>query len=217
MEKFYLGYYISKTCPQFVKSFFIDIESISISLNICNAKFNSDSAIFSLECFFKFIRFDLNLCFQVLLDLWCIDCLSQNFFKTTDFLNRFELMYYFSSIFRCTNRIFIFYRLSANFTSKVHSTNDSIDSVESVFSIFPSAGWLEREIWDLFGIFFRGNPDLRRILTDYGFVGHPMRKDFPVFGYQEIRYNDEVSRIVYEPVCLDQSFRVVSNINSSWC
>jgi NADH-quinone oxidoreductase subunit C len=79
--------------------------------------------------------------------------------------------------------------------------------VPSVTSVWKAAGWWERETWDLFGVMFDGNPDLRRILTDYGFEGHPMRKDFPLTGYVEVRYDDEQKRVVYEPVKLKQEFR----------
>ena len=79
--------------------------------------------------------------------------------------------------------------------------------VPSVVSIFPSAGWFERECWDLYGIYFSDHPDLRRILTDYGFNGHPLRKDFPLTGFVEVKYDDEQSRIVQKPVHLNQEFR----------
>lgn len=79
--------------------------------------------------------------------------------------------------------------------------------VPSVVSIFPSAGWFERECWDLYGIYFSDHPDLRRILTDYGFNGHPLRKDFPLTGFVELKYDDEQSRIVQKPVHLNQEFR----------
>lgn len=79
--------------------------------------------------------------------------------------------------------------------------------VPSVTGLFNSAGWLEREVWDMYGIFFTGNTDLRRILTDYGFEGHPLRKDFPLTGYVELRYDEEQKRVVYEPVELRQEFR----------
>lgn len=80
-------------------------------------------------------------------------------------------------------------------------------AIPSVVSLFPSADWYEREIWDLYGIAFDGHPDLRRILTDYGFSGHPLRKDFPLTGYVELRYSEEHKRVVYEPVTLTQDFR----------
>ena len=77
----------------------------------------------------------------------------------------------------------------------------------SAVGIFSSVGWWEREAWDLFGIYFAGNPDLRRILTDYGFEGHPLRKDFPLTGYVELRYDEDQKAVVYEPVRLQQEFR----------
>ena len=80
-------------------------------------------------------------------------------------------------------------------------------AVASVVAIWPAAGWYEREAWDLYGIPFAGNPDLRRILTDYGFEGHPLRKDFPLTGHVEVRYDEEQKRVVYEPVKLTQEFR----------
>ncbi|OYW45259.1 MAG: NADH-quinone oxidoreductase subunit C [Sphingomonadales bacterium 32-68-7] len=79
--------------------------------------------------------------------------------------------------------------------------------VPTVTTLWPVAGWLEREVYDLYGVIFAGNPDLRRILTDYGFEGHPFRKDFPLTGYQELRYSEEAKRVVYEPVELAQDFR----------
>jgi NADH-quinone oxidoreductase subunit C len=81
------------------------------------------------------------------------------------------------------------------------------ETVPSVSSVFSSAGWFEREVWDLYGVWIADHPDLRRILTDYGFEGHPMRKDFPLTGYVELRYDDEQKRVVYEPVKLTQEFR----------
>ncbi len=80
-------------------------------------------------------------------------------------------------------------------------------SVPSVAGVYSSAGWFEREVWDMYGVVFSGNPDLRRILTDYGFDGHPLRKDFPLTGYVELRYDPEQKRVVYEPVKLNQAFR----------
>jgi NADH-quinone oxidoreductase subunit C len=84
---------------------------------------------------------------------------------------------------------------------------DEVDPVPSAVGLYSSAGWWEREAWDMFGIYFADNPDLRRILTDYGFEGHPLRKDFPLTGYVEPRYDEEQKRVVYEPVKLKQEFR----------
>ncbi|AQR73015.1 NADH-quinone oxidoreductase subunit C [Sphingomonas sp. LM7] len=90
---------------------------------------------------------------------------------------------------------------------RVRVTTDEEKPVPSVTGIWPVAGWLEREVYDMYGVLFDGNIDLRRILTDYGFVGHPLRKDFPQTGYVELRYSEEAKRVVYEPVKLAQDFR----------
>ena len=87
--------------------------------------------------------------------------------------------------------------------------------VPTASKIFSTAGWFEREIWDMYGIYFDGHEDLRRILTDYGFSGHPLRKDFPLTGYVELRYDDEEKRVVYEPVKLTQAYRNFDNL-SPW-
>jgi NADH-quinone oxidoreductase subunit C len=97
--------------------------------------------------------------------------------------------------------------LKHNVRVRVKVQTDENTPVPSVVNIYKTAGWFERECWDLFGVTFSGNPDLRRILTDYGFEGHPLRKDFPLTGYVEVRYDDEQKRIVYEPVKLVQDFR----------
>ncbi|SJZ55492.1 NADH-quinone oxidoreductase subunit C [Consotaella salsifontis] len=88
---------------------------------------------------------------------------------------------------------------------KVRTGED--EPVPSVCDVFPGANWFEREAYDLYGILFTGHPDLRRILTDYGFEGHPLRKDFPLTGYVEVRYDEELKRVIYEPVALRQEFR----------
>lgn len=97
--------------------------------------------------------------------------------------------------------------LSQNARLRVKVTTDEVTPVPSITSIFSTAGWFERECWDLYGVIFSGHPDLRRILTDYGFEGHPLRKDFPLTGYTEVRYDNDAKRVVYEPVQLPQDFR----------
>ncbi|MES2045186.1 MAG: NADH-quinone oxidoreductase subunit C [Pseudomonadota bacterium] len=97
--------------------------------------------------------------------------------------------------------------LTRNHRIRVHVQTDEVKPVPSVTGIWPVAGWLEREVYDMYGVLFAGNPDLRRILTDYGFRGHPQRKDFPLTGYVELRYSEEQKRVVYEPVQLAQDFR----------
>ena len=107
---------------------------------------------------------------------------------------RFEVVYMLLSLTR-NHRILV----------KVRAAEDT--SVPTVTTLWPNAGWLEREVFDLYGVLFEGNTDLRRILTDYGFEGHPFRKDFPLTGYTELRYSEEEKRVVYEPVELAQDFR----------
>ena len=94
-----------------------------------------------------------------------------------------------------------------NIRIRVKVQTDEDTPVPSVTSVYPGADWFEREAYDLYGILFTGHPDLRRLLTDYGFEGHPLRKDFPLTGFVEVRYDDEVKRVVYEPVELKQEFR----------
>jgi len=107
---------------------------------------------------------------------------------------RFEVVYHLLS-------------LTKNHRIRVKLSTDEDTPVPSVTGLWPVAGWLEREVFDMYGVLFEGNPDLRRILTDYGFRGHPFRKDFPLTGYTEMRYSEEHKRVIYEPVSLAQDFR----------
>jgi len=108
--------------------------------------------------------------------------------------NRFEVVYHL---------------LSINFNSRIRvkTYTDELTPIDSACEVFKGANWYEREIWDMYGVFFSNHPDLRRILTDYGFEGHPQRKDFPLSGYVEVRYDDDVKRVVVEPLELAQEFR----------
>jgi NADH-quinone oxidoreductase subunit C len=107
---------------------------------------------------------------------------------------RFEVVYCLLSV-------------TKNHRIRVHVATNEADPVPSVTSIWPVAGWLEREVYDMYGVLFEGNEDLRRILTDYGFVGHPQRKDFPLSGFVELRYSEEHKRVMYDKVQLAQDFR----------
>lgn len=111
-----------------------------------------------------------------------------------DRAERFEVVYHLLSVTR-------------NHRLRVRVSTDEATPVPTIVPVWPNAGWLEREVFDMYGVLFAGNPDLRRILTDYGFQGHPQRKDFPLTGYIELRYSEEDKRVVYEPVKLAQDFR----------
>ena len=134
----------------------------------------------------SFLRDDANCQFKILVDLCGVDYPERE--------DRFDVVYNLLSLVH-NRRIRV----------KVRTGED--EPVPSVTGVFATAGWFEREAWDLCGILFSGNPDLRRILTDYGFEGHPLRKDFPLTGFVELRYDDEAKRVVYEPVKLTQDFR----------
>ena len=133
-----------------------------------------------------FLKNDANCLAKLLVDVCGVDY--------PDRQQRFEVVYNLLS-------------LKHNLRIRVKVTTDEDEPVPSVTSVFPSAGWFERECWDLYGVFFSDHPDLRRILTDYGFDGHPLRKDFPLTGFVEVRYDDEQRRVVQEPVRLSQEYR----------
>jgi NADH-quinone oxidoreductase subunit C len=134
----------------------------------------------------KTLRNDANCLFEMLIDITGVDYPERD--------ERFEIVYNLLS-------------LKQNQRIRVKVTTDEDTPVPSVSDVYPAAGWFERECWDMYGVFFTDHPDLRRMLTDYGFDGHPLRKDFPLTGYVEVRYDDEQRRVVYEPVKLRQDFR----------
>jgi NADH-quinone oxidoreductase subunit C len=133
-----------------------------------------------------FLRDDAKCQFKMLVDICGVDY--------PDRAERFEVVYNLLS-------------LKLNQRIRVKVATDEENAVPSVTGVYSAAGWFEREAWDLFGIYFADHPDLRRLLTDYGFEGHPLRKDFPLTGYVEVRYDEEQKRVVYEPVRLKQEFR----------
>jgi NADH-quinone oxidoreductase subunit C len=132
------------------------------------------------------LRDDSQCLFEVLIDICGVDYPERE--------KRFDVVYHLLSP-RRNQRI------------RIKCEVDEDTAVPSAVSVFPAANWFEREAYDMYGILFSGHPDLRRLLTDYGFQGHPMRKDFPLTGYVEVRYDDDQKRVVYEPVKLTQEFR----------
>lgn len=133
-----------------------------------------------------FLRDDEQCRFTQLMDLCAADYPSRP--------ERFDVVYHLLSI-------------SQNKRVRIKVTTNEATAVPSAMHLFPAAGWFEREAWDMYGILFDGHTDLRRILTDYGFDGHPQRKDFPLTGFVELRYDEVAKRVVYEPVKLTQAFR----------
>ena len=133
-----------------------------------------------------FLKTNKNTMFRQLIDITAVDYPQNE--------KRFNLVYLL---------------LSHEFNQRIHldyNINEK-EIVNSITSIFPSANWMEREVFDMYGINFKNHPDLRRILTDYGFEGHPLRKDFPMTGHNEVRYDEETKKVIYEPVKLEQNYR----------
>ncbi len=157
-----------------------------LAVNIANDELSLHVARDSIIKVLTLLRDDQNCQFKQLVDVTAVDHPEQ--------AERFEVVYNLLS-------------LKQNQRLRLKLTTDERTPVASVGGVFSSAIWLEREAWDMFGIFFSGHPDLRRILTDYGFEGHPLRKDFPLTGFKEVRYDEEQKRVVYEPVKLPQEFR----------
>ncbi len=149
----------------------------------------------------SFLRDDKECGFEVLLDVCGADYPERLAMDGLDG-GRFDVIYTLLSL-RHNHRLRI----------KIQVAEEA--QVPSVVGVYSSAGWFEREVWDMYGVLFAGNPDLRRILTDYGFEGHPQRKDFPLTGYVELRYDEELKRVVYEPVQLSQDFRAF-DYTSPW-
>ncbi len=134
----------------------------------------------------RFLRDDQNCQFKQVIDVTAVDFPDRE--------RRFDIVYNLLS-------------LTHNLRMRVKVPADEDSQVPSATTVFSSALWFEREVWDMYGVFFTDHPDLRRILTDYGFEGHPLRKDFPLTGYVEVRYDEESKRVVYEPVRLVQEYR----------
>jgi NADH-quinone oxidoreductase subunit C len=145
-----------------------------------------DVPLGQIVSFVDFLKADQTCKFSSLVDITAIDHPGR--------AARFDVVYHFLSMYQ-------------NHRIRLRVAVRDEDMVPSIIEVHPSANWFEREVFDMFGILFSGHPDLRRILTDYGFRGHPLRKDFPTTGYTEVRYDEVQKRVVYEPVNLVQEYR----------
>lgn len=143
----------------------------------------------------RFLKYHTAAQYQTVVDITAVDFPSRT--------NRFEVVYNLLSV-RHNSRI------------RVKTYASETSPVPSIADIFDGANWYERETYDMYGVFFEGHPDLRRILTDYGFEGYPLRKDFPLTGYTEVRYDEEKRRVVYEPLELTQAYRNFSAGSTAW-
>ncbi len=163
-----------------------ELSSEVISTSVTLGELCVEARADAIEKVLLFLREDASCKFQVLMDVCGVDYPTRS--------ERFDVVYNLLS-------------LKHNQRVRVKIKTDVRTPVPSVVSLFPAANWFEREAWDMYGIMFSGHPDLRRMLTDYGFEGHPLRKDFPLSGHVEVRYSEDEKRVVYEPVSLVQEFR----------
>ena len=147
---------------------------------------NIDVSPSNIVGFVDFLKSDRNCRFSTLVDITAVDYPGRE--------KRFDVVYHLLSMYQ-------------NQRLRLRMSVSEEDMVASIVDVHPSANWFEREVFDMFGILFSGHPDLRRLLTDYGFRGHPLRKDFPTTGYTELRYDEAEKRVVYEPVSLVQEYR----------
>ncbi|MEL6571487.1 MAG: NADH-quinone oxidoreductase subunit C [Pseudomonadota bacterium] len=157
-----------------------------LSWEVANGELSMTVSSSNLVSFVEFLKTDGSCQFSSLVDITAVDYPSRP--------QRFDVVYHFLSMYQ-------------NHRIRIKTAVREEDMVPSVIAVHPSANWFEREVFDMYGILFSGHPDLRRILTDYGFRGYPLRKDFPTTGYTEVRYDEVQKRVVYEPVNLVQEYR----------
>ncbi len=162
------------------------MDNLVISTEVAHGELTIVARADKIVQFLTFLRDDLECQCQTLVDVCGVDYPER--------AKRFDVVYHLLSY-------------TKNHRLRVKIETDAQTPVDSVVSVYNSANWFEREAWDMYGILFNNHPDLRRILTDYGFQGHPLRKDFPLTGFVEVRYSEEEERVVYEPVELRQDFR----------
>jgi NADH dehydrogenase (ubiquinone) Fe-S protein 3 len=185
---------IAKNVPSWIKS--IHYENGEVSITVFSE---------SIFPFFVYLKNHTNTQYKLLMDITAVDNLngsSEAADSNPEKEKRFEVVYILLSI-------------QTNSRIRITTYVDELTPLPSVVSLYRSAGWYERETWDMFGIFFSNHPDLRRILTDYGFEGHPLRKDFPLSGYVEVRYDDSEKRVISQEIQLAQEFRFF-DFSNSW-
>ncbi|WP_300547366.1 NADH-quinone oxidoreductase subunit C [Roseovarius sp.] len=153
---------------------------------ISHGELNVDVALSNVTGLVEFLKTDQNCAFSTLVDITAVDYPER--------AKRYDVVYHLLSMYQ-------------NHRIRLRVATREDDMVPSITEVYPAANWFEREVFDMYGILFSGHPDLRRILTDYGFRGHPLRKDFPTTGYTEVRYDEVHKRVVYEPVSLVQEYR----------
>ncbi|MEM6636509.1 MAG: NADH-quinone oxidoreductase subunit C [Pseudomonadota bacterium] len=158
-----------------------------LSWQVTLGELTIDATLASITGFIDFLRTNPACRFSTLVDITAVD-------RPERPGQRFDVVYHLLSMYQ-------------NHRIRVRVALREDEMMPSVISVYPSANWFEREVFDMFGILFSGHPDLRRLLTDYGFRGHPLRKDFPTTGYTEVRYDEAQKRVVYEPVNLVQEYR----------
>lgn len=203
-----LGKYVSECLPKYVQKAQIT------STNELEILIHPEGVVPVI----RFLKENHKTQFHSFINVTAIDVLSRPYrfevigehffiFKMTAFI--FNLSLYFHQL--------IYNLLSLRFNNRIRvkTYTDELTPIESLCSVYEGANWYEREVWDMYGVFFANHPDLRRILTDYGFAGHPFRKDFPLTGFVEVRYDDEVKRVVCEPLELAQEFRKF-DLESPW-
>ncbi len=182
--------YLQSSIPSFITSAHLfNHSSINTSFHIYILADKED-----LKRLIVFLFLDLNIQAKSLSDIAAIDFPSK--------LDRFNVVYNLLS-------------LAFNYRFFVSVWTNELNKLNSIVDLHPSASWYEREVWDLYGIHFEGNSDLRRILTDYGFLGHPLRKDFPLSGFTELYYNSRVDSVVHQPISLIQEYRQFDTL-SPW-
>nr|WP_319250373.1 NADH-quinone oxidoreductase subunit C [uncultured Celeribacter sp.] len=165
-----------------------------IAVEVVFGELNVTVSAAGIVDFIDFLKTDSTCKFNSLVDITAVDYPARE--------QRFDVVYHFLSMYQ-------------NQRIRIKTAVREDESIASIVSVHPSANWFEREVFDMFGIIFSGHPDLRRILTDYGFRGYPLRKDFPTTGYTEVRYDEKLKRVVYEPVKLVQEYRQFDNL-SPW-